>query len=496
VRELFVCGLGLIYCIAFLSLWVQLSGLYGSEGILPVTTLMENIELEAVISFWDLPTVFWLGRSDLVLHFFCALGFVASICLMLGWAPFLMTVTVWGIYLSFVSVGQVFLNYQWDALLLETGLVAFFLVPMRWGRYSRSVHLFPIAGLVTVRLLLFKLMFLSFVVKMMARNGAWTELFALDEHFQTQPIPAWTSWYAHNYLPGPVKKLGVMFALFVEGVLPFFIFGPRKFRLVACVGIALLMGLISLTGNFGFFNALTLLLCIWLIDDKIWKKILPKGWVEAHLPAESGTGPDQGNSLWIRRMVWVPVVLIISLSFIQGMSRVGYASQVPGWMNEIRRAAVPFRSINSYGLFQSMTLSRPEILVLGSEDGENWLTYDFSWKPDDLQQQPGLIQPHMPRLDWQMWFAALRGNCRRTGWYLGFAKQLLEGSESVDRLLQSNPFEDQNPRYIRSLLFEYRFSSVAERRTTGQWWVREELGVFCPELTLRDGELNVVTPTL
>ena len=129
-----------------------------------------------------------------------------------------------------------------------------------------------------------------------------------------------------------------------------------------------------------------------------------------------------------------------------------------------------------------MTTSRPEILVEGSDDGQNWRAYEFRWKPGDVMRRPRFVAPHQPRLDWQMWFAAL-SSCEANPWLVNFLARLLEGSPPVLDLLAKNPFPDHPPRYIRAVLYDYHFTDAATRRATGAWWRREEKGLYCPVLS-------------
>jgi hypothetical protein len=145
----------------------------------------------------------------------------------------------------------------------------------------------------------------------------------------------------------------------------------------------------------------------------------------------------------------------------------------------------PLRTINSYGLFAVMTTERREIIVEGSNDGTNWLAYDFKYKPGDVNRRPRFVEPFQPRLDWQMWFAAL-GNVQQSPWFGNFCKRLLQGSPDVLALLEKNPFPKHPPRFIRAELYDYQFTSPAERRATGAWWRREPVGEYLPPVSLNE----------
>jgi hypothetical protein len=142
------------------------------------------------------------------------------------------------------------------------------------------------------------------------------------------------------------------------------------------------------------------------------------------------------------------------------------------------------RIVNRYGLFAVMTTSRPEIIIEGSNDGEEWKGYEFKFKPGDVNRAPRWVAPYQPRLDWQMWFAAL-GPYQTTPWFEGLILRLLEGSPDVLRLFESNPFPDQPPRFVRASVYDYHFSDRVTRRATAAWWEREYLGAYFPPVSLR-----------
>jgi hypothetical protein len=145
----------------------------------------------------------------------------------------------------------------------------------------------------------------------------------------------------------------------------------------------------------------------------------------------------------------------------------------------------PFRSSNTYGLFAVMTQKRPEIIVEGSDDGRTWRPYEFKYKPGDLNRRPAFVAPYQPRLDWQMWFAAL-SVWQRNPWFLRFEMRLLQNSAPVVALLEHNPFPEKPPKYIRAMTYDYQFTDIATRRKTGNWWRRELIGPYMEPLTLED----------
>jgi len=475
-RWWFLRGLGLIYLAAFVSLWVQVDGLIGSGGILPAADYLRSAhDALGGGAYRLLPTLLWLHPSDAALHALCAGGALAALLLTVGIVPLAGAAAAWVFYLSLTVAGQTFLSFQWDNLLLETGLLAAFAAPAGWrpgwatdSPPSRlTVFLF--------RGLLFKLMFLSGVVKLASGDTLWRSLRALTVHYQTQPLPPWTAWYAFH-LPAwfHVASAALMFA--VELGCPWLVFLGRPLRRVAFAALVGLQALILVTGNYCFFNFLAIALCLWLVDDAM----LPR-----RLRPPVREGPARGSR--IRFAVTLPLaalVVILGADQMAGGFRRGWAE--PGWVAAVDRAAAPFRSINGYGLFAVMTPTRPEIVVEGSRDGVTWVPYAFRWKPGALDRRPRFVAPHQPRLDWQMWFAAL-GTYRGNRWFGAFLARLLEGSPEVLGLLADDPFPGAPPRYIRATLYDYRFTTAVERRDTGNWWRREELGPYTQVVSLSRG---------
>jgi len=482
-RWIFLRALGVIYLIAFVSLWTQVDGLIGSNGILPATGFMADarryfdsqvIELDR---FRQLPTFGWLSVSDRSLHLQCAAGTVLALLLVVGIAPAPCLFLLWLIYLSLSGVAGIFLSYQWDVLLLETGFLAIFLAPIQL--WPRLAHQTPPSRLTLwlLRLLLFKLMFQSGCVKLLSGDEAWRNLTALAVHYETQPLPTWIGWYAHQ-LPLWVQKASCFMMFGIELVVPFFIFLPRRPRQLAALLFALLQILILLTGNYTFFNCVTLALCVTLLDDFTLARFLPK-YLRSRFPhLQPGAAPP-----WHRNTVVGLAIVIISITTVQLLGMFGIRSVLFAPVSELHQLLAPFRSVNSYGLFAVMTKTRPEIIVEGSNDGLRWRAFEFKYKPGREKQRPRFVAPHQPRLDWQMWFAAL-GRSENNPWLASLGVRLLQGSPEVLALLERNPFPGQPPRFVRASVYEYHFTTFAERRRTGEWWRREFKGQYLPVMSL------------
>jgi len=326
---------------------------------------------------------------------------------------------------------------------------------------------------------LFRLMFSSGIAKVRSGDPSWRKLTALSHHYETQPLPTPVAWYAHQ-LPVPFHKLSTAFMFLVEVFVPFFILVPPPMRYASSALFILLMLLIELTGNYCFFNFLGIALSLLLLDDKA---LLPAfGWLfpGTALPLYLVHPPAALNVAGIAVAV---VIIALSLRTVLRLFRIEI--DWPRSLEPIVEFFEGFRLVNSYGLFSVMTTERPEIIIEGSNDGIQWHEYQFKWKPGDITRAPRFIAPHQPRLDWQLWFAAL-GFYQNHPWFRRFLRRLLEGSPEVLSLLRTNPFPGTNPRFVRGVLYDYRFTTQAERRASGAWWKREWRGMYSPVLGAAD----------
>ena len=477
-RRLFIIILGLIYFTAFLSFGTQIDGLIGNEGILPAQNYLRGVESQLDSErFWKLPTVFWIDASDRFLKNICLVSSVISLLVIAGYIQVFGLFLLWLFYLSLFNVGQQFLGFQWDALLLETGFLAIFFAPLNWR--SKLENELPPSPWVLILFwfLLFRVMFTSGWMKLASGDPTWNNLSALLYHFETQPLPTWIGWYAHQ-LPQWFQEYLVITVFFIQLVVPFFIFGPGRIRYAAATVLILFQVLILLTGNYCFFNILTIALCLLLFDDGAIKKLFLGKW-EVILKKTRNRIPEWKK--WLLELTGQVVLAISIFLYIVPLfvSRESYPSTFISTMNMIR----PFHIVNRYGLFAVMTTSRPEIFIKGSIDGKEWKTYKFKWKPEKLNKAPAFVAPHQPRLDWQMWFAAL-SNYKRNPWLIHFMTRLLQGSQPVIDLLESNPFPEKPPKYIQAVVYDYWFTDLETKEKTAHWWKREFKGNYTPVLQL------------
>src|SRR5271170_5611069 len=464
VSWVFLRLFGAIYVAAFASLAVQILGLIGHEGILPVQDYLEAAHRALGGSAYRiLPTLFWVNSGDTALVAGAVAGIVLGLLVIVNRWTRPALIGLFALYLSYVYAGQEFMSFQWDSLLLEVGFLAIFLT----GRSRIVVWLY--------RWLLFRYLFLAGVVKLLSGDPTWRNLTALQYHFWTQPLPTLLAWYAAR-LPPWLLKAGTAAALGIELACVFLIFLPRRLRAAAALCVLLLQLLIALTGNYNFFNLLTMLLCIFLFDDAALRGLIPR---RLKLRAES-RAPRAGRLATIVAAALALIVIPL------GLNRIWQAfahRSLPG-LGAITRAVSPLFIVNSYGLFAVMTVTRPEIVIEGSDDGHVWREFVFRYKPGPVSRPSLWNIPHQPRLDWQMWFAAL-GSVRENPWTIGLMQRLLEGSPAVLALLDSNPFADAPPKYVRAWLYDYRFADP-RARAQGQWWVRRPEELYFPQVSLAD----------
>ncbi len=458
-ESVFLRLLGLVYLSAFGSLWPQILGLIGSRGIVSAATGVTAMRSE--VGGWQAflisPSLFFLGINDNLLLGCCAAGCFFSVLLIAGYFHRLAAFACWLLYLSIVSVGAPFLNFQWDALLLESGALALF-AGAPWLVWA-------------YRFLLFRLMFQSGAIKFLSGDVNWSNLHALRFHFLTQPLPNPLAYYFYR---APVFLLDTFTAatLVIELLVPFGLFGPRKVRQLSVALLALLQIVIILTGNYAFFNWLTLALCVWGLDDQTFASghrfmVVRRTRVSLGAPVFRGLGS-----------VLLAVYLLLSLTQIAAMFRIGLARP----FRTVLRATAPFELVNSYGLFAVMTTDRPEIVLQGSNDQTDWRDYSFPYKPGELHRGLPLIAPYQPRLDWQMWFAAL-GSYSENAWVGNLMYCILVGDPVVLKLLDTPPFQ-KPPRYLRAITYDYTFTTPAERRRTGAVWKRSPRGIWFGPVSL------------
>jgi lipase maturation factor 1 len=455
---LVVRGLGVIGMIAFVSLAVQIKGLIGEHGILPAQELVEHYGDR----FIGLHRIF--GASDAALVGYCVVGFLSSLLVALAFAPGPLLVVNYLLYLTLCALGQVFLGYQWDALLCESFVVGALLASWRPRATLASSPAAASWAIVLAWVVVVRLTLGSGLSKLLSGDPTWRSFSALTYHYETQPLPTIFGWLAHQ-LPDwfQYASCAVMFA--IQLLLPMFLFAGRQARHFTVAMLALLQLLIGLTGNYNFFNLLTVLLSLCAIDDEAFRRVLP-----ARIMDRIQEMPPRPPG-FVRIIVSTIAIALMCIGTLASIDRL-LKDPLPDPLMEVIDLGRRVELANGYGLFASMTTRRDEIEIEATVDGETWKPYIFSAKPGPVDRAPVWVQPHQPRVDWQMWFAAL-GDIRRNRWLESFMIKLMEREPSVLGLVEAAPFDDA-PLAIRAVRYRYKMAGFGG----DDYWIRELPGTL------------------
>jgi lipase maturation factor 1 len=508
-RWLFLRALGLIYFSAFYSLVFQIRGLIGPQGILPAGDYLQAVARSGVAHarFWYAPTLLWISSGSHMLMALCWIGMIASVVLVLNLWPRAMLVVCFVCFLSFVTAAGDFSSYQSDGMLLEAGFISLFFVPPGLRPGLRERHPPSRASLFLLQWEWFRIYFESGIAKLASGDPQWRNFTAMDEYYQNGPLPTWIGWYA-QHLPHWFHAGSAGATLVLELGLIWLIFLPRRFRFVLFLIVTCWEAGVITTANYCFLNYLVLSLGILLVDDRFLFRFVPERWrsrirIASDAKAEESTRKKEDDAgLSPLRALIQPQFKAFKVAIAAVMlTWIFYATAVQlVWMLLPRfpmpstpvAMLEPSRIANQYGLFAVMTRGRYEIEFQGSNDGQNWTAYPFRYKPQALNQPPGIYAPYQPRFDWNLWFASL-GTWREYSIVPNTEVRLLSNDADVLSLFAGNPFPQVPPKRVRAVLWQYWFTSMAEKRATGNWWRRELLGLYAPTLELQpDGKIGVV----
>jgi hypothetical protein len=472
-RWIWLRTLGLIFLSVFYSLVFQITGLIGPRGILPAGEYLRDLRdaFGLLTSLWHAPSLFWLGASDTMLMAVVLIGAAASTLLALNVAPRLCIAIAGICFLAFVASAQEFSGYQSDGMLLEAAFLSLFLAPPGLRPGLGAAH--PPARFAVFMLLWewFRIYFESGVVKLLSGDAQWRNLTALDHYYENGPLPSFVGWYVQQELPHWFHAAAVVLVFVVELGLVWLAFLPRKFRIACFLIVSPFQAIIILTANYAFLNYIVLCLGVLLLDDAFLR-----------LPAPAVETP---RSSWPARIIlgWCFAATVLVAP--------GIGRSLPRPLLWPAIALEPLRIANRYGLFAVMTEDRYEIEFQGSPDGAAWTPYPFRYKPQDPQQAPGIYAPYQPRFEWNLWFASL-GDWHHYSWVARAELTLLEGSPEVLQLFAADPFAGRPPEYMRAVRWQYWFTTPEEKRRTGAWWKRQEMGLYAPVLQRTPGGPRVV----
>jgi lipase maturation factor 1 len=506
-RWLWLRAFGFIYFSAFFSLAFQIRGLMGPEGILPAGQYLQAVAqaFGHTSRYWYAPTLLWASSGSTMLVALCWVGMAASLLLVLNFWPRGMLVICFACFLSFVSAAQDFSGYQSDGMLLEAGFIAFFFAPPGFRPGLGRSHPPSPASVFLLLWEWFRIYFESGVVKIASGDPQWRHFTAMDEYYQNGPLPTWIGWYIQQ-LPHWFHAASVYATLAMELGLVWMMFLPRRWRIVLFFIVTPWQIVVILTANYTFLNYLVLSLGVLLLDDRFISRFMRVPGICHSEPSVAAQPRERVEESAFRSEViaWKKTYNAVKLSVASLLLIwIFYATTVPLlWMFTTAiplpvtpiTALEPFRIANRYGLFAVMTRGRYEIEFQGSQDGQNWTAYPFRYKPQDVKTPPGIYAPYQPRFDWNLWFASL-GSWREYPIVANAEIRLLASDKDKDvlTLFAGNPFPLQPPQQVRAVLWQYWFTSLAEKRATGNWWRRQFLGLYAPVLEREpDGTIVVI----
>lgn len=491
-RWLFLRGLGLIYFSAFFSFLFQVRGLIGPAGILPAGSYLHQVaqSLGHLECLWYAPTLLWFSSSSAMLMAICWVGLIGSVLVFLNLWPRLTLFLCFICFLSFISAAQDFSSYQSDGMLLEAGFISLFFAPPgilpKLGQASPPSR----ASLFLLQWEWFRIYFESGAVKLLSGDPQWRNFTAMDQYYQNGPLPTWIGWYV-QHLPHGVHATAVALTLIMELGLVWMLFLPRPWRIVLFFIVTPWQAMVILTANYAFLNYIVLAMGVLLLDDAFITELLPETW-KARLLESPSPGKSTKEEItdswrlhlrnhWSAIRLAVSAVMLTWIFYATAAELIWmFARNVPLPTSPVA-ALEPFRIANQYGLFAVMTRGRYEIEFQGSSDGQNWTAYPFRYKPQALNRAPAIYAPYQPRLDWNLWFASL-GQWREYPLVANTEFRLLQNDKDVLALFAGNPFSQQSPKLVRAVLWQYWFTSMAEKRATGMWWRRQLLGLYAPTL--------------
>jgi hypothetical protein len=520
-RWIFLRALALIYFSAFYSLLFQIKGLIGPQGILPAQQYLGAIaEQLGATRYWYAPSMFWVSASSAMLMAVTWIGLTAAVVAFFNVWPRASFFVCFVCFLSFIGASGVFSSYQSDGMLLEAGFLALFFAPRGvlpgWGAGDPPSR----ASQFLLQWEWFRIYFESGMVKLLSGDPQWRNFTAMDEYYQNGPLPTWIGWYA-EHLPHWFHAATVAGTLGLELGLVFMMFFPRRVRIVCfCIVTPWEIGVIA-TANYTFLNYLVLSLGFLLLDDKVLTRFIPARFRPREAEPTAGWGWDlagegekplsilnanageevldpavlreraRGDATWRERFSdrWSGLRLVFAavmltwIAYDTTAEMIGIPFRNSPLPEKPIEALEPLRIANQYGLFAVMTRGRYEIEFQGSDDGTNWTAYSFRNKPQALKEAPRIYAPYQPRFDWNLWFASL-GGWRENEMVPLTEERLLIGDRDVLSLFRGNPFPQIPPRYVRAVIWQYWFTSIDEKRRTSNWWRREFLGLYAPELTM------------
>lgn len=489
-RWIFLRFLGFIYFSSFYALLFQIKGLIGPNGLLPAADYLEAVGQAFPWAKYDFaPTLFWWSASDRVLMIVMWAGLIASLLLFLNLWPRAALLVCFVCFVSFVSAAQDFSGYQSDGMLLAAGFISLFFAAPGFRPGLARAHPASRATLFLLRWEWFRIYFESGVAKWMGGDPSWRNFTAMDQYYQNGPLPTWIGWYA-QHLPHSFQAFSTGLTLAVELFIVWMMFLPRRIRIICFWIVTPFQIGIIITANYAFLNYIVLALGFLLLDDRFVEWIVPgklRGMVDKSV--EASPPEPAGWRMVIAGICFTFILYVTSAKLLQELApQTFHMPEYPAsWIEQ-------FRVANDYHLFGTMTPEREEIEFQGTTDGKTWIPYKFRYKPQDLDKAPGIYAPYQPRFDWNLWFASL-GAWPQYRFVVFAEERLLQGDPDVLALFAGNPFP-KPPLRVRTVIYQYWFTSRQTKRETGLWWRRQLLGAYAPALEREsDGSIQLLPLT-
>jgi lipase maturation factor 1 len=494
-RWIFLRALGLIYFSAFYSLYFQIKGLIGPDGILPARDYLQAVAASPDLHarrFWFAPTLLWISSSNHALMTLCWIGLIASVLVVVNVWPRGMLFVCFVCFLSFIAAAQDFASYQSDGMLLEAGFISLFFAPPGLWPGLGVEHRPSWLSTFLLQWEWFRIYFESGAGKWLGHDPSWRNLTAMDQYYQNGPLPTWIGYYFQHFSHW-FQSSTALLTLVTEIFLVWMLFLPRRFRIVCFWIVTPFQIGIILTANYAFLNYLVLALGFLLLDDRVVEWILPERvsriveWKPRALVAFAAV--HETAERWRKSLrpvtTTVSVVCLGLVFYVATVQLVEMFTPDLPLPEQPLEWLEPFRVANLYGLFERMTWARYEIEFQGSNDGKTWVAYPFRYKPQNVNRAPGIYAPYQPRFEWNMWFASL-GSWEGNRWVVWTEERLLQNSPDVLQLFAYDPFPRSSPpKEVRTVIYQYWFTSLETKHKTGDWWSRELLGEYAPELIMQ-----------
>lgn len=467
-RFLIERGLGLIYFIGFSVAAIQFPALSGKRGLDPAPAFLR------VARFSDAPSLFHWRYSDRLLRVVALVGALLSAAVVIGLAtaaplPITMLIwaTLWFLYLSIMNIGGTFYGFGWESQLVETGFVAIFL-----GNAAATP---PFVALLLFRWIAFRVEFGAGLIKLRG-DPCWRNLTCMEYHHETQPLPNPLSWFIHH-APRVFHRLEALGNFVAQLILPFGLFLPQPWASGAAALMIASQLYLVMTGNYAWLNWVTIVALVAGISDSAIRSVIP-----ALGPATTATTAAAVETpTWFTAATLCLVIIVVVLSYWP-------VRNLLSSRQAMNRSFNAWHLVNTYGAFGSVTRTRYEVIVEGTEaetpsDEATWSEYQFKAKPGDPKRLPPQVAPYHLRLDWLMWFIPI-SPAYAGDWFVRFLYRLLEADRPTLRLLRRDPFAGRRPTHVRARLFHYRYSTLGELRETGAWWVRRPVSDLVPAIRL------------